>query len=432
MSVASRDFNDDAAEYGPGAVRAALQAAQSQWPPEPPPSLDIADAPVKFAATPFVWRDPITIPRRQFLYGFELKRAQLSAVVAPGAAGKTTLKVGRAVCMASGRDVLGHRVWNGPHRVWLFNLEDEREEIEKAVHAFMKLWQITPAELGDRLLIDGIDNPSAPFFKIATETERGRYVIRRPVVDALVEELKDRGIDYLDVDPFVSSHGVDENSNNAIDLVAKEYLSIARLANCAVSLTHHVRKPNGTEASANDARGAVAMINAARSVLVLQKMTKEAGESLRVPECDRRKYLSVFDDKNNRAPTTIVADWYEFVGIGLGNGDDTGPEDNIGALKRWIPPETFAGVTARHLLAIQEAIDREPEKARKYSSSGGWVGLLVAPILDLDPDDPGEKQAIKKMVQTWVNTGALRFVTRGDTNSNKREYLEVGEWAIVE
>src|SRR3546814_4920231 len=87
--------------------------------------------------------------------------------------------------------------------------------------------------------------------------------------------MKDRGIDHLDVDPFVSSHSVEENDNGAIDAVAKEWVSIAQQTRAAVSLTHHVRKPNGSEPSAHDARGASAMVNAARSVLVFQRMRSE-------------------------------------------------------------------------------------------------------------------------------------------------------------
>src|SRR3546814_10437017 len=123
--------------------------------------------------------------------------------------------------------------------------------------------------------------------------------------------------------------------NGAIDAVAKEWVSIAQQTRAAVSLTHHVRKPNGSEPSAHDARGASAMVNAARSVLVFQRMNKEVAQEFQIPECDRKRFFSVYDDRNNKAPAASRAEWYEFVGIGLGNGDDTGPEDNIGAVQRW-------------------------------------------------------------------------------------------------
>lgn len=429
MSVA-RDFEDIERDYGGEAVREALAGAAYPWPDAPLPGEQGGER-LSFTASPFVWRDPASIPRRQFLYGFELRRKQLSATIAPGAAGKTTLKIGRALCMALGRDLLGHRVWNGPHRVWLWNLEDELEECEKTVHAFLKLWDIDPADIGDRLYMNGADSISANGLKLATETDFGGFKIQRPVSEALIEELKRLGIDYLDVDPFVSSHAVDENSNQAIDAVAKEWLRIAHEANCAIGLAHHLRKTQAAEFTAQDARGAGAMINAARSCLVLQRMSKEIAEQFGIEACDRKRYFSVYDDKNNKAPPALNAEWYEFVGVGLGNGDDTGPEDNIGAVQRWQAPDAFGGITARQLYNIQRLIDENPMKARKHSKAREWVGKIVAHVLDRNLDDQGEARRIETMLRTWLSTGALRTVEKLDETRQPREFVEVGRWAEV-
>jgi hypothetical protein len=427
--IVARDFEDIDRDYGAQAVREALDAARF-------PGRGFAAEPevakTSFAAQPFIYRDPATLERRKFLYGFELKRKQVSAVVAPGAAGKTTLKVGRAICMATGRDLLGHRVWNGPHRCWLWNLEDDMEEVEKAVHAFLKLWGLSPDDLGDRLYINGADSVGASGLKLATEDNFGGFKLQRPVAEALIEELKSLEIDYLDIDPFVSSHAVDENSNQAIDAVAKEWLRIAHEANCAIGLTHHLRKSTAAEYTAQDARGAGAMINAARSVLVLQRMSKEAAMEFRVAECDRKKFFSVYDDKNNKAPSALQAEWYEFASIGLGNADDSGPEDSIGVIKRWQAPDAFGGVSARQLIHIQKLINDQPDKCRKHSKSNAWVGKIVAYVLDRNLDQQGEKQIIEKMILVWLNNGALRSVERRDGRGEVREYVEVGQWAIVE
>ncbi len=427
-----RDFDDDRRDFGDEAVRAALSTAL--WPaPHATQQAGADPGRLAFPATPFTWRDPATIPRRHFLYGFELRRGQLSSVVAPGAAGKTTLKVGRAICMALGKDFLGHRVWNGPHRVWLWNLEDEMEEVEKTVHAFLKLWNVDPGDLGDRLFINGSDSVGAAGLKLAVEAERGGFILQRPVSEALIDELKRLKVDYLDVDPFVSSHRVDENSNPAIDAVAKEWVRIAREADCAVSLAHHVRKPAAnSESSAMDARGASAMINAARSVLVLQRMDRKVAEEFQIPECDRRKFFAVYDDKNNKAPAAAQADWYEFVSVGLGNGDDTGPEDSIGAIRRWQAPDAFGGVTARQLQHIQNLMDQRPAECRKHPKSQAWVGKLVARVLGTSLDEQGASARIDKMLRTWTSTGAMRTVERSNEKREIVEYLEVGTWAIVE
>lgn len=431
----ARDFEDDAREFGLPAVQAALDAARWAGPDSPPLSAYEDEGAAErrsFSANPFVWRDPSLIPRRQFLYGYELRRRQLSAVVAPGAAGKTTLKIGRAICMAIGKDYLGHRVWNGPHRCWLWNLEDEMEEVEKTVHAFLKLWNVDPSDLGDRLFINGSDSVGAAGLKLATEDTFGGFKLQRPVSEALIEELKRLQVDYLDIDPFVSSHAVDENSNQAIDAVSKEWLRIAQEADCAISLAHHLRKTSAVEFTAQDARGAGAMINAARSVIVLQRMSKEEAEKLQIAACDRKRFFSAYDDKNNKAPAAQDKRWFEFVSIGLGNGDDTGPEDSIGAIQTWNPPDLFGGVTTRQLLNIQSLINDNPMKARKHSKSKDWVGKIVAHVLDRNLDSPGVEAAIKEMVRVWLESGALRTVEKQDDRREVREFVEVGNWAVVE
>lgn len=431
MSVAARDFDDLERDYGGGAVRAALEGALQPGRPLVPLGEPEARS-VSLSATPFIWRDPTTIPRRQFLYGFELRRRQVSAVIAPGAAGKTTLKIGRAIAMATGRDMLGHRVWNGPHRVWLWNLEDDLEEVEKTVHAFLKLWGMEAAELGDRLFINGADSVGSTGLKLAVEDNFGGFKLQRPVSEALIAELKRLEIDYLDIDPFVSSHAVDENSNQAIDAVAKEWLRVAHEANCAIGLAHHLRKTTAAEFTAQDARGAGAMINAARSVLVLQRMTKDTAQELRIEECERKRFFSVYDDKNNKAPPAADAEWYEFVSVGLGNGDDNGPEDSIGAVQRWQPPNAFGGVTARQLRNIQTLVAQRPADCRKHPKARGWVGKLVAHVIGTSLDEIGEARRIEKMVSTWCANGALKTAERQNEKREIVEYVEVGTWAIVD
>jgi hypothetical protein len=432
VSVA-RDFDDIERDYGADAVRDALDNARFVGRNDHSPINAEDQDQRNFTATPFVYRDPATIPRRQFLYGFELRRRQVSAVVAPGAAGKTTLKVGRAICMATGKDMLGHRVWNGPHRVWLWNLEDDLEEVEKTVHAFLKLWELDPDDLGGRLFINGADSIGANGLKLAVEDNFGSFKLQRPVAEAVIAELKERKIDYLDIDPFVSSHAVDENSNQAIDAVAKEWLRIAHETNSAIGLAHHLRKSTAAEFTALDARGAGAMINAARSCLVLQRMSKEAAEEFGIEACDRKSYFSVYDDKNNKAPPALNAEWYEFVSVGLGNADvgSEGPEDSIGAVQRWQAPDSFGGVTTRQLYNIQRMIDDNPMKARKHSKAREWVGKIVAHVLDRNLDDQGEARRIETMIRTWLSNGALKTIEKMDETRQPREFVEVGRWAEI-
>src|SRR3546814_19080506 len=47
-------------------------------------------------------------------------------------------------------------------------------------------------------------------------------------------------------------------------------------------------------------------------------------------------------------------------------------------------------------------------------------------------DDQGEVRVIEKMISTWLSNGALRTVERPNDKREVVEYVEVGQWAIVE
>ncbi|MEG8224037.1 AAA family ATPase, partial [Sphingomonas sp. HH69] len=208
--------------------------------------------PAKLVATPFAWRDEADIPPRKWLYGRHLLRKFLSVDVAAGGVGKSSLKIGESLAMTTGQSLYGKAIGDGPLRVWLYNLEDPMEETERRLHATAKHFRITPDDIGGRLFVDsGRDQPCV----IAEETPNGAR-IATPVVDAIIHELMDRKIDVLILDPFVSSHAVSENDNRAMDMVAKQWARIADICDCSINLVHHVRKQNGTEATADSARGA--------------------------------------------------------------------------------------------------------------------------------------------------------------------------------
>lgn len=70
---------------------------------------DPLDRPFGQFVRPFVWRDPSTMPRRDWLYGRHLIRKFVSATFAPGGVGKSALALAEAMAMASGKPLLGPR-----------------------------------------------------------------------------------------------------------------------------------------------------------------------------------------------------------------------------------------------------------------------------------------------------------------------------------
>ena len=58
-------------------------------------------------ATPYVWIDPANIPQRDWLYGRLLIRKFVTATVAPGGLGKSSLITAETLSQVSGKDLLG-------------------------------------------------------------------------------------------------------------------------------------------------------------------------------------------------------------------------------------------------------------------------------------------------------------------------------------
>ena len=366
---------------------------------------------------PFLWVDPALIPPRPWLYGRHLLRQQVSITVAPGGIGKSSNSIVEALAMATGRRLLGEWVL-GPLRVWLYNLEDPAEELQRRITAAMVHHQIAPDLAGGRLFVDsGRDRPLCTAFQMRLGTS-----INVPELDAMTAEMLARQIDVLIVDPFVSSHQVNENDNGAIDLVAKQYwVQLAHRCNCAVELVHHTRKLGGEDGTSEAGRGASALLGAARSGRVLNRMTAEDREKAGIGASDSSVYFSLVRDKANLAPSG-KREWRRLVSVDLANGD------SVGVVEKWDWPDDFAGISARDLHAVQQAIDASPDPLRYSDQASPWVGKVIADVLGIDVD--GDRKRIRRMVEAWLKSGALvkRDVT--DDGRRSRPCILVGEGAV--
>jgi len=375
-------------------------------------------------ATPYRWIDPASISPRQFIGpGRHFARKFLSATVASAGIGKTAAELVDATSMAVGRDLITGKAIE-PRTCWYVNLEDPMEELQRRIQAIALRYDLTEGDFGGRLFLD---SGRQQRIVIAQDDRRNGIVIDRPLVASVVETIATNRIDCWIIDPFISAHAVPENDNGAIDMVAKELAGIADAANCAVEVVHHVRKSNGAELTVDDARGAVALIGAARSVRVINSMTADEAAKAGIEPFQRRLYFRIDNGKTNLAPPSSEASWRRLVSVGLGNRRDPYPEDSVGVVTAWKWPDAFAGLTADHLKQVQNKVAGGHWRADVQA--GAWVGKAVAGALGLDLDQEAEKARIKTMLKTWLKNGSLVEVERLDDQTRKtRRFVEVGEW----
>jgi hypothetical protein len=364
-------------------------------------------------AKPFEWREPEHLPERPWIYGRLLLRGSVTAVIAPGGLGKTTYMIGTALALVMGQSILKHPVRNGPLRVWIWNLEDSGDELSRAIIGAMKHWETEPSIIDGRLFVNsGLDGDQ---LCIATQTHQDGPRVVAPIVDALKGEIRSKGIDVLIVDPFVSSHMVSENDNMAIDLVVKQWSSIAAELNCAVVLVHHTRKANGQEVDAESARGASALVNAARAVLVLNRMTSKEAASFCIPDDERRFYFRVTADKQNRAPPA-KADWYRLEGVMLNNGPDGG--DSVGIVAPWTPPDAVEQLPEDQVQEVQRRVDDGGYRFDQRAKS--WAGEVIADVIGIDLSTPEAKRRVRRILDQLIANRDLVKLDRFDA-SRKRD-----------
>jgi hypothetical protein len=385
----------------------------------PTPEQNKADEAHKpaISATPFRWRDPAKIPARKWLYGRHYARQFLTCTIASSGMGKTSIAIGEALAMTSGKPLLGI-IPPARARVWLWNGEDPRDELDRRIEAAMLHYGLKPAEVEGYLFTDvGREMPII----IATQTRQGA-IIAKPMVDAVIATILQNKIDALVIDPFIKSHKVTENDNNAIDAVATEWAHIADVTNCAVELLHHTRKTGGAEVSVEDGRGAGALVSASRSARAVNRMSSQEAVKAGINEATAWRYLKVDSGKASMSSHPEHADWYRLVSVPLGNGDD------VGVVVDWSWPDAFAGVTVNDLRAAQKAVS-EGGPWRAHHQASAWVGKPIAKALKLNVKDKADRQKIRTMLAKWIDTGMFVEVEGLGEDRHETQFIEVGTWA---
>lgn len=379
------------------------------------------NVPQGIAATAWSLPDPRSIPPREWLYGQHYIRKFVSVTISPGGVGKTSLSMGEALCMASGRELFGVKVHERAS-VWLWNGEDPQEELDRRLASACRHFDIHGTDIAGRIFVDS--GRRMPLIT-ATQTKDGAR-IAIPVVDKLCEEIERNGIDVMVIDPFVSSHAISENDNMAMDAVVKQtWATIADRTNCSIDLVHHAKKMGGQEVTAESARGGVALIGAARAARVLNPMTSEEANTANVE--NRRFYFRETDAKSNLAPPSDKSSWYKMASHDLGNATNDRPSDNVGVATAWSWPSATEGLRTSDLLAVQKIVNASSYK--DSAQAGNWAGHAVAEALDLDAGDDKDKGRIKALLKTWKASGALKVVQQEDANRKRTPHVVVGEWA---
>jgi len=359
--------------------------------------------------TLYLQPDPGTLPRRGWLYGMHYIRKAVTATVAPGGFGKTTLALFEALLMVK----LGCRVW-------YVSGEDDKTEIDRRIAAHCQIHQ--PDPFGERLFVD--DKMTFPF-KIAQTGRSGPEFDNARLV-AFEAAIQKHDIDVVILDPFVSFHFLPENDTASMDALIKRLGDICVRSNCCIELSHHVRKPGmgQIEITVYDARGAGAIINAVRSCRVLNQMTETEAQQVKAPD-KPSSYIRIDSGKRNMAPPE-AARWLHLVSVELANGD------HVQALEDFeFKPEQVTYVDDHWLVSTMT----KGAQFRADSRSPEWLGHEIGKHFGRSSTTKGDIKWINSQIHVWMmpaghRTPLIRKVERIDKDRKPRTFFELVDTSL--
>jgi hypothetical protein len=356
--------------------------------------------------------DDYKIEPRGWLLGTTFCRRFLSSLLADGGVGKTAVRVAQLISLASERSLTGEHIFQRC-RVLIMSFEDDRDELRRRVYAVLRHHHIAPANVKGWLFL------AAPRgLKLAEITDGA------PQTGALDKLLRDAidtlKLDAISLDPFVKTHRLAENDNNAIDFVCELLTTIGIEKNCAVDAPHHTRKGLMTPGNADAGRGASSMKDAGRLVFTLTPMSEDEAKQFAISEDDRRSLIRMDSGKVNIAPPSRSAKWFRLVGVPLGNSNDLYPNgDEVQTVQPWMPPDTWEGLNSPLLNLILDDINAGPGNGQRYSATPTTRGPRAAWTVVQKHSPDKSEAACRDVIRTWMKSGTLIEETYHDKIARK-------------
>lgn len=221
---------------------------------------------------------------------------KVTVLAGPGGVSKSMLMLHVLIHASTGRDWGGFRV-DDPLRSLYVSYEDDQQELAKRVHTLAATLQAEDSGTFD-LLYDvagsirknvrmfAADDEAASWLML-TKPDRFGQPERTERVDWLIGYLKEKRIRMVVLDPAVYTHQLEENDIADMAVYMQTLTYIAKQANCAVVVLHHMNKTGGwsqlDDINQGSLRGASSFADNARSVAVVVSMSIRDAEAYGLP-----------------------------------------------------------------------------------------------------------------------------------------------------
>lgn len=312
---------ENAYQYGTadvGCLDPALIFANIQVPP-PPPTI--------FEAVQAVWGnsyDVTKIAPRPWLIDRMLMLRELTLLIAPGSAGKSSLSLAIAAHLAIGKDF---GPWKAHYKCKsiVFNGEDDVAEQSRRLYAVCQMYQLDYEAVKANILLISADELD---LKIVSAPQR-TAIVNDAIVNQLIEFANNPEIGLVIYDPLIDIHDVSEDDNPAMNVVMRAMKRIAKQANVATLICHHTTKGGNAKqedriGNAEIGRGASGIVYKARIAFTLLNASQSDCEEYGLQEHERKYWVRLDDAKMNLTLASDKPVWYKRETVCLPNGDAVG------------------------------------------------------------------------------------------------------------
>ena len=247
------------------------------------------------------------------------------------------------------------------------------------------------------------------------------------LIKCLHDQIAANKIDVVLLDPLITLHGVPEQDNSKMDRVIRIFADIADAQNCAIGISHHMRKMAigmDEDYDISDMRGASAIKDAARAARVLNRISKSEADKAGILLHERSRYIRVDRAKGNNS-RAAAARWLTFTDVTIDNGDE------VGVLVPWQYPgqdgppseeRDRAEQTAEHV--FMTLLARYVQADRTVSDS---VGKNYAPNLFAEEREAMiakiGKAALKAAMNRLFEKGRIKVLKEGSGGKSSRKLV---------
>lgn len=268
--------------------------------------------------------DISAVPPRPWLCVKLLMLAQLTILVAPGSAGKSSLSLAIAAHGALGLD-FGPYKTTKPFSSIIYNGEDDVMEQTRRLYAVCAAYNLNFAEVRQRIMLLSEED-----FDMKLVVMNGRNATPNDVmINSLVELASSPDVGLVVYDPLVDMHDVDEADSPQMNIVMKVMKQIARRAEVATLILHHTSKGGNAKqeervGNIDISRGASGIVNKVRIGFTLLNASNQDAQDYGLQDRERHTWVRLDDAKMNLTLAGDEATWFRKEGVKLPNGDVVG------------------------------------------------------------------------------------------------------------